>query len=232
MTAAGHSTFHESARAQVAGAATYVDDIPEVKGTLYAAPILSTVAHGRLLGMDCAAALAMPGVVEVVLPGDIPGDALLATFVHDEPVFAGALVEHVGQVMGLVVAESVMQARRAARKVVCHVEALPAILNVYDALQAKSHVLAPVTVKRGDASSALQAAQHTLRGTLEVGGQEHFYLEGQVAYAVPQEQNQWLIYSSTQHPGEVQHWVAHALGLDNHAVRVECRRATPRARSN
>ena len=63
-----------------------------------------------------------------------------------------------------------------------------------------------------------------LSGTLEVGGQEHFYLEGQVAYVVPQEQRQWLIYSSTQHPGEVQHWVAHALGLDNNAVRVECRR--------
>ena len=61
-------------------------------------------------------------------------------------------------------------------------------------------------------------------GTLEVGGQEHFYLEGQIAYVLPQEQNQWLVYSSTQHPGEVQHWVAHALGIDNHAVRVECRR--------
>jgi xanthine dehydrogenase large subunit len=81
-----------------------------------------------------------------------------------------------------------------------------------------------VHVRRGDAQAALATAKHTLHGTLEVGGQEHFYLEGQVAYALPQEQNQWLIYSSTQHPGEVQHWVAHALGLDNHAVRVECRR--------
>jgi xanthine dehydrogenase large subunit len=224
MTAAGHSTFHESARAQVAGAATYVDDIPEIKGTLYAAPIMSTVAHGKLLDIDCKTALAMPGVVDVVLAADILGDPVLAAFAHDEPVFATGTVQHVGQVVGLVVAQSVMQARRAARKVVWHLEALPAVLNVHDALRANSFVLPPVVVKRGDADTALRAAQHTLNGKLEVGGQEHFYLEGQVAYAVPQEQNQWLIYSSTQHPGEVQHWVAHALGLDNHAVRVECRR--------
>ena len=224
VQAAGQSKFHESARAQVAGSATYVDDILEIKGTLYAAPILSSVAHGRLLGVDCAAALAMPGVRDVILASDIPGDPLLAAFAHDEPVFAFGTVQHVGQVIGLVVADSVMQARRAARKVVCRIAPLHAILNVHDALIAKSYVLPPVFVKRGDASAALHAARHTLRGSLEVGGQEHFYLEGQVAYAVPQEQNQWLLYSSTQHPGEVQHWVAHALGIDNHAVRVECRR--------
>ncbi len=224
MTAAGHSKFHESARAQVAGTATYVDDIPEIKGTLYAAPILSTVAHGKLLGVDCQACLAMPGVVDVVLAADIPGDAILAAFAHDEPVFAIDTVQHVGQVIGLVVAESVMQARRAARRVVCRIDPLPAMLNIHDALAAKSYVLPPVVVKRGDAAVALSVAEHTLHGKLEVGGQEHFYLEGQVAYALPQEQRQWLIYASTQHPGEVQHWVAHALGLDNHAVRVECRR--------
>ena len=224
IPASGNSRFHESARAQVAGSATYVDDMPEVRGTLYAAPILSTVAHGRVLGIDTAAALAMPGVMDVILTCDIPGDPVLASFAHDEPIFATASVQHVGQVLGLVVACSVMQARRAARHVVCSIEALPAILNVHDALAAKSYVLPPVFVKRGDAAAALGQAMHTLHGTLEVGGQEHFYLEGQIAYVVPQEQNQWAVYSSTQHPGEVQHWVAHALGIANHAVRVECRR--------
>lgn len=222
--AAGRSQKHESARAQVAGAATYVDDIREARGTLYAAPILSTVAHGRLLGVDATAAQAMPGVRDVILARDIPGDPLLATFVHDEPVFATDTVEHIGQVIGLVVASSVMEARRAARKVQLHIEELPAILNVRDALKAESYVLPPVFVKRGDAAKALTSAPHTLSGQLEVGGQEHFYLEGQVAYVLPQEQNQWLVYSSTQHPGEVQHWVSHALAIDNHAVRVECRR--------
>ncbi|GAB3471674.1 xanthine dehydrogenase molybdopterin binding subunit [Polaromonas eurypsychrophila] len=222
--AAGRSHKHESARAQVAGAATYVDDIAEVRGTLHAAPILSTVAHGRLRGVDTRAALAMPGVREVILAGDVPGDPLLATFVHDEPVFASSTVEHIGQVIGLVIAGSVMQARRAARRVLLDIDELPAILQVRDALKAENYVLPPVFVKRGDAAQALKSAPHTLSGQLEVGGQEHFYLEGQVAYVLPQEQNQWLVYSSTQHPGEVQHWVSHALGISNHAVRVECRR--------
>jgi xanthine dehydrogenase large subunit len=222
--AAGRSTPHESARAQVAGAATYVDDMPELRGTLHAAPILSTVAHGKLLGVDTAAALAMPGVREVILARDIPGDPVLGNFSHDEPVFARDTVQHIGQVIGVVVADTVMQARRAARKVVCTIEPLPALLKVQDALKAESYVLPPVFVKRGDAAAALNKAAHRLHGTLEVGGQEHFYLEGQVAYVVPQEQQQWLVYSSTQHPGEIQHWVSHALGIANHAVRVECRR--------
>ena len=222
--ASGRDAPHESARAQVAGAATYIDDMPELQGTLHAAPILSTVAHGKLRGVDARAARTMPGVVAVLLAEDIPGDAMLASFAGDEPIFARDTVQHIGQVVGLVVARSVMQARRAARKVVLDIEALPAVLSVQQALAAQSYVLPPVFVRRGDVQAGLQAAMHTLRGSLEVGGQEHFYLEGQVAYAVPQAQGQWLIHSSTQHPGEVQHWVAHALGLHNHAVRVECRR--------
>jgi xanthine dehydrogenase large subunit len=222
--ASGVSRPHESARAQVAGSATYVDDIPEVKGTLHAAPILSTVAHGRLLGIDTTAALAMPGVRGVVLASDIPGDPILATFTHDEPVFARVTVEHIGQVVGLVVADTVMQARRAARKVRLDIEPLPAILSPREAHEAQCYVLPPVTVRRGEPEAALREARHTLTGRLEVGGQEHFYLEGQVAYALPLEQDQWWIYSSTQHPGEIQHWVAHALGLENNAVTVECRR--------
>ncbi len=102
--AMGQSHPHESAQAQVAGAAHYIDDLPEVKGTLYAAPILSTVAHGRLNSLDTAPALAMPGVRAVVLTQDIPGDPVLAAFAHDEPIFATGTVHHVGQVMGLVVA--------------------------------------------------------------------------------------------------------------------------------
>ena len=223
-TAAGVSRPHESARAQVAGAATYIDDIPEIRGTLHAAPVLSSVAHGRLTGVDASAALAMPGVRDVILHRDIPGSPVFATFMHDEMILADGKVEHIGQVVGIVVADTVMQARRAARKVKLDIEELPAILTVPDALKAQSFVLPPVRVRRGDAAKALGRAKHTLHGSFEVGGQEHFYLEGQVAYTVPQEQNQWLVYSSTQHPGEVQHWVSHALGISNAAVRVECRR--------
>jgi xanthine dehydrogenase large subunit len=222
--ASGAARPHESARAHVAGAATYIDDIPEVKGTLHAAPVLSALAHGRLAGVDARAALSMPGVRGVVLAADIPGDPVLATFVHDEPIFAFDKVEHVGQVIGVVVADTVMQARRAARKVQVKIDGLPAVLTPREAHAAKSYVLPPVVVRRGEPERALAASRHQLSGQLEVGGQEHFYLEGQVAYALPKEQDQWWIHSSTQHPGEVQHWVAHALGLENNAVTVECRR--------
>ena len=224
QSACGTSIAHESARHQVMGTAPYVDDLPELKGTLYAAPILSPVAHGKLKNVDVSAVLKMPGVVDVVLTGDIPGDPILGAFAHDEPIFAIDTVAHVGQVIGLVLAHSVMQARRAARSVKLEIEALPAVLTARAAHAQQSYVLPKVTVRRGEPEAALARAPHTLSGSFEVGGQEHFYLEGQIAYALPLEQNQWLIHSSSQHPGEVQHWVAHALGQDMHRVRVECRR--------
>jgi len=224
LRAAGQSQAHESARAQVAGAATYIDDIPEVRGTLHAAPVCSPVAHGILRSMDASAALALPGVRAVIDAGDIPGDTTLAAFAHDEPVFALDTVQFVGQVIALVVADDVMTARRAARLVKLDIEALPAVLSVHEAHARESYVLPPVHVKRGNAQAALKRAPHQLEGRFEVGGQEHFYLEGQIAYVLPLEQNQWWVYTSTQHPGEVQHWVGHALGVASHAVTVECRR--------
>jgi xanthine dehydrogenase large subunit len=220
----GTSVFHESAKAQVAGAASYIDDLPTLRGTLYAAPVMSTVACGKLRGIDSAAALALPGVVRVITAEDIRGDKFIASFSHDEPILAIDSVQHVGQVVALVVAESMNLARRAARLVKLDIEAMPAILSIGQAVAAKSWVLPPVEVKRGDALAAINWAKNQLTGSLEVGGQEHFYLEGQIAYAVPQEQNQMLIYSSSQHPGEVQHWVSHALAVTNADVRVECRR--------
>ena len=222
--AAGVSRPHESARAQVAGAAHYIDDLPELRGTLHAAPVCSPVAHGRLLGFDTAAALAVPGVRAFVCAEHIPGERVIAAYTHDEPVFAQDTVLFHGQVMGLIVADDVMTARRAARLVKARIEPLPPVLTVHEAHERQSYVLPPVTVARGNAAAALQRAPNVLSGEFEVGGQEHFYLEGQIAYALPQEQNQWLIHSSTQHPGELQHWVAHALGVPSHAVTVLCRR--------
>ncbi len=222
--AAGQSVPHESAAAQVAGAARYIDDLLEPQGLLHAAPITSPVAHGRLQGIDASAALATPGVVRVVLAADIPGDPILAAFAHDEPILARDTVQHLGQVVGLVVARSAQQARRAARAVKVLVQALPPVLDVRTAHAQASYVLPPVTVARGDAAGALARAPQRVSGSVEMGGQEHFYLEGQVALALPQEQDQWVVHSSTQHPGEVQHWVAHALAIPSAAVRVECRR--------
>lgn len=188
--AAGAPRHHESARAQVAGAATYIDDIPEVRGTLHAAPVCSPVAHGILKGIDPGAALAVPGVRAFVGAGDIPGDAVLAAFAHDEPVFARDTVQHLGQVAGLIVADDAMTARRAARLVKFDIEELPPVLTPQEAHAKQRYVLPPVHVARGDAAAALARAPRTLEGEFEVGGQEHFYLEGQIAYVMPLEQNQ------------------------------------------
>jgi xanthine dehydrogenase large subunit len=221
---AGLSIAHESAQAQVQGAVRYVDDIPELQGTLYAAPVMSAVAHGRVRSLDFSAALSIPGVRGIVTAQDIPGDPILGAFAHDEPIFASETVQYVGNVMALIVADDVMTARRAARLVKADIEPLAAILSTQEALEKNHFVLPPVQVSRGDAELALKAAPHRLQGSFSVGGQEHFYLEGQVAYAMPQEMGQWLIESSSQHPGEVQHWVAHALGIAQHDVRVQTRR--------
>jgi xanthine dehydrogenase large subunit len=224
VNAAGSSLAHESAWAQVQGAVRYVDDIPELQGTLHAAPVMSRVAHGRVRALNASAALALPGVRGIVTAQDIPGDPILGAFAHDEPIFASETVQFVGNVMAIIVADDVMTARRAARLVKADIEPLPAILSTKEAMDKNYFVLPPVHVSRGDAESTLKAAPHRLQGGFSVGGQEHFYLEGQVAYAKPQEMGQWLIESSTQHPGEVQHWVAHALGIAQHDVRVEMRR--------
>lgn len=216
--------FHDSARQQTQGLAHYIDDLPEQRGTLYAAPIMSSVAHGKLRGIDATLALAKAGVVGIVTHQDIVGDKILAAYAHDEPIFAIDTVQYVGQVVGLVVARSVKAARSAAKLVRLSIDPLPHILDVRQAVAEESFVLPPVTVRRGDAQAALSVAKHQMSGNFELGGQEHFYLEGQIAYSLPQENNEWLIHSSTQHPGEVQHWVAHALGIANHKVTVQCRR--------
>ena len=121
--ACGTSLPHESAIAQVSGGVNYVDDIPEVRGTLYAAPIMSNIAHGKLRSLDASAALALPGVRGLIQVRDIPGDPILASFTGDEPIFATDTVQHIGQVVGIVVAQSTALARRAARLVKLDIEA-------------------------------------------------------------------------------------------------------------
>ena len=222
--ACGQPLPHESAHAHVTSDAAYVDDLPELASTLHAAPVLSPLAHGRLLGVDATEALALPGVAGLVLAADIPGCAVLAAQVEDEPILAQGELLYAGQVVALVVAADRETARRAARLMNVLAEPLPALLSARAAHAAGQYVTPPVHLVRGDVAVALAQAPHRLRGNFESGAQEHFYLEGQVAYAIPVEQHQWLVHSSTQHPGEVQHWIASALGLASHDVQVVCRR--------
>ncbi len=222
----GISRPHESAHLHVAGAAPYVDDIPELAGTLHAALGLSPVAHGRLTAMHLDRIRALPGVVAVLAAADFPGPNDCGPVIHDDPILAEGEVRYVGQPVFVVVATTRDAARRAAAqaKAVLEVEPLPAIFTPEAAHRAGAYVLPPMHLARGDARAAIDAAPRKLHGRFDVGGQEQFYLEGQISYAIPQENDGLLIHCSTQHPSEMQHLVAHALGLQSHHVHVVCRR--------
>ena len=216
---------HDSARKHVTGAAIYIDDIAEPAGTLHAAAGLSSKAHARIRAMDLSAVRAAPGVVAVLTAEDISGvNDVSPIGAGDDPVFARDVVEFHGQALFAVVAETHEDARRAARLAKVEYEELPPALTIEQALERDLAVLPPHEMKRNDARSAIAGAPHRLTGTFHHGGQEHFYLEGQISLAIPAEDGDVLVYCSTQHPSEVQHNVAHVLGRQSNAVTVECRR--------
>ncbi|MGB7480100.1 MAG: xanthine dehydrogenase molybdopterin binding subunit [Burkholderiaceae bacterium] len=220
----GRSHPHESAALHVAGEALYTDDLPELQGTLHAALGLSAKAHAKIRALDLDAVRAAPGVQLVLTAEDIPGVNDCGPILHDDPILAAGLVQYVGQPIFVVVADSHDQARRAARLARVDYEELPAVLTPRAAREAESYVLPPLKLARGDFRAAFKAAPHHVEGRLTVGGQEQFYLEGQISYAVPKENRSMQVWCSTQHPSEMQHIVAHALGLPIHNVIVECRR--------
>lgn len=222
--AVGVPRAHESAALHVLGQATYTDDIPEVQGTVHGALGLSAKAHARIAAIDFARVRAAAGVLAVYAVDDIPGLNDCGPIIHDDPVFADGVVMYVGQPIFIVVAETHDQARRAARLADVVYEELPAILTPQAAKAAQSYVLPPMRLARGDYRQALEQARHSVKGELYVGGQEQFYLEGQIAYALPKEDKGMLVLCSTQHPSEMQHVVAHALGVHSHNIVVECRR--------
>ena len=227
QSAVGINHPHESAHLHVAGEATYIDDIPELNGTLHVALGLSPVAHGKLVSIDVDALRQQPGVTAILTAADLPGRNDCGPIVHgDDPILADGVVHYLGQPMFAVVCDDRRIARRiAARaKEFVTVEALPALLTARDAHAAKSYVVPPMHLSRGDARSAIANAPHRLEDQLSIGGQEQFYLEGQISYALPQEDGGMLVHCSTQHPSEMQHLIAHALGLHAHDVQVQCRR--------
>ena len=216
---------HDAAPLHVAGSARYVDDIPTPQGTLHLAFGLSTVAHGDVVSMDLAPVRAADGVVTVLSAADFDIMPDCSPSVHDEPLLATGTVHYVGQPIFLVVATSHLAARKAARLADITYGEHPAILTYEDALAAQTHFDdGPRIWTKGDVKDALHMAQHRINGQIEIGGQEHFYLEGQAALVLPQEGGDMLVHSSTQHPTEIQHKVAHALHIPMHAVRVETRR--------
>ena len=216
---------HDAATLHVTGAARYVDDIPAPAGTLHLAFGLSTVAHGDILGLDLDAVRDSHGVVAVLTAADLPHDNDVSPSVHDEPLLATDMVHHVGQPVFLVIADSHLAARRAARRGQIRIAERDAVLTIDDALAAQSYFEGgPVIWERGAPQDAIAAAPHLIEGQIEIGGQEHFYLEGHAALALPQEGGDMVVQCSSQHPSEIQHKVADALGVPMMAVRVEVRR--------
>ena len=216
------ATAHDSAIRHVSGSATYVDDIREPEGTLHVAPG-GALRSRRLKRVDLNAVRAAPGVVAVLTAADIPGENNVGPVKHDDPIFAEEMIEFHNQVVFAVVAETREAARRAVLLAKIEMEPETPLVTVDDALSADTHVLPDSVFVTGDSAAALAASAHRLAGTMRIGGQEQFYLEGQVSLAIPGEDD-ILIHTSSQHPSEVQHLIAHALDLPVAAVTVEVRR--------
>jgi len=217
---------HDSAIKHVTGRAEYTDDIPEPVGTLHAYLGLSEIAHAEIKSIDLGAVHNAPGVVGVLTASDIPGvNDVSPTGLNDEPIFAAHKVEFWGQPVFAVIASTRAAARHAATLAKIEYKKLPHALTPDEAMEAGyPHVTAPLKLERGDFDGAIATATNRITGRINVGGQDHMYLEGQIAFALPGEDDDVIVYSSTQHPSEVQHMVAHALGVASNAVTVNVRR--------
>jgi len=220
----GRSKKHESADKHVAGEAIYVDDRAGLRGELHAAVGQSTQAHADIISMDLSAVKSAEGVIAVITVEDVPGHTDIGPVFPGDPVLAIGKVEFIGQPIFAVAATSYDLARRAAKLAKIEYKPLEAVLTVKDALAKQNFVRPPFTMKRGDSQTAISNAQHQLSGEIVVGGQEHMYLEGQVSTAVPTEDGGMEIYTSSQHPSEVQKLVAEVLDIPLNKVLVDMRR--------
>ncbi|MFP2504806.1 xanthine dehydrogenase molybdopterin binding subunit [Buttiauxella gaviniae] len=222
--AAGKSRKHESADKHVSGKAEYIDDKLTLPGMLYLCPVLSQHAHARITRIDTTECYSIAGVVRVFSWQDVPGELDIGPLEPGDLLFARDLVEYHGQVVLTVAAETSEAARAAALKAVIEYEVLEPVLDVEEALRRELYVQEPHVHQRGDADRALACAGHRIQGQFHIGGQEHFYLEGQIAVVQPGEDGCVTVWSSTQHPTEVQKLVASVLGVTMNKVTVDMRR--------
>ena len=212
---------HESAFGHVTGGALYVDDVARRREMLEIWPVTSPHAHARIVSIDVAEAARVPGIACVLIAKDVPGMNDVGAVRHDEPLLADTEVLYHGQVVALVVGGSADLCRRAAALVKVVYEPRPAILGAREAVDKQSFHTQPHVIRRGDCDAELAVSPYRLSGDLEIGGQEHFYLEAQAAWAEGGEDGEMFVSSSTQHPTEVQAVVAHVLGLPRNKVTVQ-----------
>jgi xanthine dehydrogenase large subunit len=219
----GAAKPHDSAHLHVSGEATYTDDILEPRGCLHAYIVKSPHAHAKIKKID-ASKCHIPGVHAVMTAKDIPGMNDAAPVFGGDPVFAEEEVLYHGQSVVGIAAESMDIAHKAAKLAVIEYELLTPILTTHDAIKAQKFVGDPYVMQQGDSKAGLAKGKHKLKGALDIGGQDHFYLEGQIAMATPLENGEMHCWSSTQHPSEVQHLIAKVLKIPDHLVTVEVRR--------
>lgn len=221
----GASVAHESAALHVTGQAQFTDDIwPTHGNVVHLWPVCSTQAHAQIERIETATALKLPGVLDVMVGTDVPGDNDIGPARRDEPLLPVEMVSHWGQAVAWVVAETECEAKRAAQKVSVQYRPLPAVLTLKEAIAAGSFHTETLELSKGDAPRALGRAAHRISGELWVGGQEHFYLETQAAFAIVDSAGHVMVHSSTQHPAETQKMVARVLGLTQNQVTVQCLR--------
>ncbi|MDB5613616.1 MAG: xdhB [Devosia sp.] len=220
------STRHDSGPKHVSGTAEYIDDMIEPAGTMHAYLALSTKPHAEIVSIDYAAVKAFPGVIGVLTAEDIPGENDVSpSHRHDEPIFAIDKVHFWGQPLFAVIAETRDAARRAAHLAKVEYRELPFFTNVRAARTAGGKLVTdPLKLERGDVEAGFAKAPRRVKGSIEIGGQDHFYLEGQISLAIPGEDEDVTVFASTQHPSEVQLMVAQVLGIRQHAVTIQIRR--------
>jgi len=219
----GRALPHESASGHVQGSAVYTDDQRPLRGMLHLWPLLSPHAWAKIVAFDEKSALTVPGVACVLSASSIPGENRIS-HAEETPLLPIDEVEYRGQPVAWVAAETLAAAREAASRIRVDYHPLPPLLTIEEALAAESFLTPPTTIQRGEPEKALQAAEHVISAELAIGGQDHFYLETQTAWAIPEEGEHLVVYSSTQHPAETQECVATVLGLPAHNVTVKCLR--------
>ncbi len=214
---------HESAVGHVTGQAVYVDDMP-VSDLLHGVVVYSRQAHAAIVSVDIQKAMAVEGVEAIMTAQDIPGQNQMGPVVHDEPCLAAGEVEFIGQAVVLIAARDEETAHQAAKLVEIAYDPRPAILDIETAMKSASRLSSEKKIETGDVQAAIAGAKNVISGELKTGAQEHWYLETQACLAIPGEDDEMRIHSSTQHPTETQAIVAEVLGLPRNAVTVEVRR--------
>lgn len=220
----GKPISHDSAERHVAGSATYVDDILEPEGCLHLAPGLSTIAAGTITKLDLSKVCKASDVIAVLTAKDIKGSNDCSPSIGGDPILADKEILFHGQVIFAVVAKTRNAARHAVKLADIKYKKSKPLISVDDGLKAKKQVLDPFTFKRGNAKKAIESAKHKIKGSMSIGGQEHFYLEGQASLAIPGEGEEMRVHCSTQHPSEVQHLIGKMLNRPDAVITCECRR--------